>query len=81
MARTAEGPEPDSLETVNGCNVGMVEGGPYLCFTLESSEAVPGCSGDEVGENLNRDVAIATVCRGARYPSPMPPAPRGERTS
>ena len=35
----------------------MVEGGQYLCFALESREPFR-VSGDKVGENLDRDVAI-----------------------
>ena len=71
------GPGAGVFQTVNMCDVGMVEGGQYLCFALESREPFR-VSGDEVGQNLDRDVAIQPCVARPKHLA-HPPGAKGRK--
>ena len=57
----------------------MVQRGEDLRFALEPREAI-GIGGEDVGRTFSATSRFSFVSR-ARYTSPMPPAPSGERIS
>ena len=61
------------FETVDRANVGMIQRGEHLRFTLEARDAI-GIARERFRQDLDRDFAIQPRSV-ARYTSPIPPAP------
>ena len=55
-------------------DVRMIERGEDFGFALEAGEPI-GVARERVGQDLDARPRASASCRGARYTSPMPPAP------
>jgi hypothetical protein len=67
------------FQAVHLGDVRVVERSQRLCLAVETGEPLR-VRGEDVRQNLDRDVALRRVSR-ARYTSPMPPAPSGATSS
>ena len=61
---------------MHGDDVGVIEGGNHLRFTLETGETIP-IGGEVLGQHLDRDVAIK---RGVARPVHLSHTARPERS-
>ena len=65
------------LESVNGGDVGMIQGREDLRFALEAGQPI-GIAGEDVGQNFERDFAPEARVTGAKHLSHSAGAERGD---